>query len=823
PPFPGEEALAADDLNLYQTRAVERCWRRIHDTAKRVKPDCIIWLSCHNPRTLGLVGNSVLKEVDWFMDEGGRPAEIAAITPRLGSHTRPLICLVGWGDSHDAAKALTDPAARGLGVYGFARPDASSLPRPVSVYRSRATGTFAGNDRNIAVLARWFNRRPLDEVVPLRKPLAKPTPAQYAWHEQERIMFLCLGVATWLGTEYDTDGKFDIGKMDPASFDADAVCRAAQSWGAKEILLVASHVGGFCWWPTATTEYCVRNIPWRGGKGNLVKELADACRRHGLSIGVYLYPDDVRFTKSMGRGGRTDDPARQEEWTRLFRTQWEEVLTMCGPDLVREVFLDGGCVMDLSDILARLAPNAVVFQGRNATIRWVGNEAGVARDPNWNSLTRSDLLSGGATQDHSDPDGAAWAPVECDTTLYDHNWFWNKDNERKRKGLDTLLDVYVRSVGHGSVLLLNATPTTSGSLPDGDVARYAEFGQAIERNFGRPIASIAKRRGVTITLDLGAVGKVNCTDLWEDYRDGHRVRAYVVEARVGGAWTEVASGKAIGRRKLDMFEPVAADRLRVWVTESVGTPVLRLFQAHCVDDRLAREHRPAISEGRPARASTVHSAPFGADRLLDGDTGTRWGASTGDPDPWVEMDFGRPRKFARARIMELADRVRRFAIEARSGDSEPWREVFRGATIGPDRQFDFDRVTARFVRFHILEYTGPEPTLWEFQLFDRPDAWEQAAQWAGPEHTVDLTACITEAGTYEVQFVAEGGLPARILGAEAAFEGRVAQAEVLSGTGTDTVTLIRTQAVGLGAKTTIRARLEAPESTRGVVRVRLKE
>ena len=114
--------------------------------------------------------------------------------------------------------------------------------------------------------------------------------------------------------------------------------------GAKEILLVCKHVGGFCWWPTETSDYCVKNIPWKDGKGNLVKEVAAACRRHGFKMGIYIYSDDPRFAKEIGRGGRTDDPSKQQQWNRLLRKQWEEVLALCGKDLVNEIWFDGSCV-----------------------------------------------------------------------------------------------------------------------------------------------------------------------------------------------------------------------------------------------------------------------------------------------------------------------------------------------------------------------------------------------------------------------------------------------------------------------------------------------
>ena len=652
--------------------------------------------------------------------------------------------------------------------------------------------------------------------------LARPSPAQYAWHEQERIMFVCIGVATWMGTEYDEHGNYDLTKLNPTGLDADEICQAAELWGAREILFVAAHVGGFCWWPTDTTPYNVTKIPWKNGKGNLVKEMAVACRRRGLAIGLYLYPDDPRFAaKAIGRGGKTDDPAKQEEWNQLYRRQWEETLTLCGADLVREIWFDGSCQIPMRDIFNRLAPNAVILQSPAATIRWVGNEAGIARDPNWNTLKRSALESGGATQDQSAPDGDAWAPVECDTPLYDHNWFWNAGNERKRKSLAQLLNLYVQSVGRGSVLLLNSTPNTDGRIPEGDRARYRELGEALERNFGHPLAVATNVSSREVELDLGGAKQLNCADLWEDYRLGHRIRAYVVEGRVNGVWVKLAQGTAVGRRKLDLFAPVTADRVRVRVTQSVEVPVIRRFAVHHVDAALNEANVPPLGQGCQTKASTVHSAPYEARFLIDGDPKTRWGARDADPDPWVEIDFGRARKFAHASASELADRVRKFRIEYRLKESEPWRTAYEGTRIGNDWSADFSRVTAQFIRLHILEYIGPSPTLWEFQLRDRPEAWENAADWqGGGEITVDLSAAVNEAAQYEVRFVGVDGKPVAVDRATLLFEGQTAGANFLSGVGSDRLKLNRTQAVGNGASTALRVTLRTGKDAKGAVQIR---
>lgn len=379
---------------------------------------------------------------------------------------------------------------------------------------------------------------------PAAARLARPDAVQYAWHELERIMFVHFGVATWEGVEYDNDGRADLAKMNPAKFDAEKICAIAESWGARQIMFVCKHVGGFCWWQTGTTDYSVKNIPWKNGKGDMVREMADACRRHGLKVGVYIYSDDPKYMSSYGVAGKTDDPAKQEEWNRLLRQQWTEVLGIYGKDQVREIWFDGSCIVPLDDIIKKLAPEAVILQSPLTNIRWVGNEAGLASDPNWNTLKLADLKSGVATQAHSDPDGDVWAPVECDVTLYNHNWFWNPGNEAKRRSVDELLYIYVSSVGRGSIMLLNSTPNTDGEIPAGDVARYQELGAAIEQNFGHPAGQVAKVAASETVIALDGARPVNCIDLWEAYQYGHRIRRY----RSMPGWTMAGNGSRKGVR-----------------------------------------------------------------------------------------------------------------------------------------------------------------------------------------------------------------------------------------------------------------------------------
>jgi hypothetical protein len=159
-PFPGEEKLTAEYRIAYERKAIERCWRRIHDAAKKVRPDCIIWLSCYKVTDPAVVNSLLFREVDWLMNEAPDWKALEQIKAMAGPKTRLVQCLVGWGDQHDARKALKDPATKAFGVYGFSKPGDDSLPLPVETYLSKPIEAFTGNDRNIAVLARFFHGLP---------------------------------------------------------------------------------------------------------------------------------------------------------------------------------------------------------------------------------------------------------------------------------------------------------------------------------------------------------------------------------------------------------------------------------------------------------------------------------------------------------------------------------------------------------------------------------------------------------------------------------------------------------------------------------------
>ncbi|MDY7107596.1 MAG: alpha-L-fucosidase [Planctomycetota bacterium] len=402
--------------------------------------------------------------------------------------------------------------------------------------------------------------------------LPRPTPEQAAWHDLELGMFIYFAPNTWQDREYD-DLSTPLREINPERLDTDKWVDVAESMGAKYIIFVAKHVGGFCWWQTDTTGYSVRNIPWKNGEGDVLADLAASCRKRGMKLGVYLSPADR--THGVGVGGRADDPGRQKAYESLFRRQLTEILSRYGE--MMEVWFDGSLVFGVGDILAEHAPNAVVFQGPQASIRWVGNEAGVAPYPAWNGARFDPETWGKLTAAEDDPDGDRWLPNECDARIR-NTWFWRTDNARTLRSVDELMGMYERSVGRGAVLLLNHAPDRTGRIPAADAARAAEFGREIRRRYGVPVIDTAGR-GAAVEMILSAPREVDAIISMEDITFGERVRAYVIEGHVDGRWKELARGSAIGHKRIDRFPPSTVSAVRLRVTESVGEPIIRCFAA----------------------------------------------------------------------------------------------------------------------------------------------------------------------------------------------------------------------------------------------------
>ncbi|WP_108995389.1 alpha-L-fucosidase [Paenibacillus agaridevorans] len=426
--------------------------------------------------------------------------------------------------------------------------------------------------------------------ITLRHELALPTNAQREWQDMELGLFCHFGINTFCDQEWG-EGKDSPALFNPDKLDARQWVRTAREAGFRYFILTAKHHDGFCLWPTATTDYSVASSPWKNGQGDVVAECAAACREEGIGFGIYVSPWD-RHEPSYA------DPALYDDF---YARQLEELLTGYGP--LVEVWFDGagseGREYDwprIMGLVKKYQPQAMVFNMGAPTIRWVGNEDGLAPYPCWNTAESARASMFTNSTSHWLPETPRWVPAECDVPIRKDRWFWHPGEEHLLLSLDDLMDIYYRSVGHGATLLLNAAPDDRGLLPEVDAARLIEFGNEIRRRFG---SSVAETAGVeeaaaeaaesagfaddaayttVLPLPMGAV--IDHAVLMEDIAYGERVRKYALEAFADGAWKVLHEGSAIGHKKIEAFPPVVAEKLRLRITEAAAEPVIRRMAAY---------------------------------------------------------------------------------------------------------------------------------------------------------------------------------------------------------------------------------------------------
>ncbi|MBU4198772.1 MAG: alpha-L-fucosidase [Verrucomicrobia bacterium] len=385
-----------------------------------------------------------------------------------------------------------------------------------------------------------------------------PSADQLAWQKMELTMFCHFGVNTYTDREWG-DGTEDEAIFNPSDLDCSQWTRAAKQGGFKLLILTAKHHDGFCLWPSKFTEHSVRKSPWKNGRGDVVREFVDACRADGLKAGLYLSPWD-RHEKTYGTDAYND----------YFRNQLAELLTDYGT--LDEVWFDGACgegpngrkqTYDWESyqaLIRKLQPHALIaIMGPD--IRWVGNESGVAGEGESSVQTRQGR--------------PVWHPAECDVSIRP-GWFHHAQEDDQVKSLEHLADIYFKSVGRNSVLLLNVPPDSRGQFAAPDVLRLHEFGRTIRGLFANEIAQGVASEAV----EFGSARTFNLVNLQEDIAQGERVRSYHVEARRNGAWVTVALGTAIGQRNLHRIADITADAARVVINKCEGEPLV-MWSLYC--------------------------------------------------------------------------------------------------------------------------------------------------------------------------------------------------------------------------------------------------
>ena len=454
----------------------------------------------------------------------------------------------------------------------------------------------------------------------------RPSPQQLAWQELEFIAFIHYTVNAFTDREWG-DGAEDPAIFNPTQLDVRQWVETCKDAGMKMIILTAKHHDGFCLWPSKYTEHSVKNSPYKNGKGDIVGELAAACREAGLKLGLYLSPWD-RHEPTYGD---------TTGYNRFYKKQLRELLTNYGE--VTEIWLDGAKGRDAKDmecdfpgyyaIVRELQPNAVIFNGPD--VRWVGNERGYARASEWSVMNRNDKPFGfieptakdlGSIEALGKGDRLIWYPAETDVSIRP-GWFYHAKEDDKVKSVEHLLDIYFSSVGYNSVLLLNLPPDRRGLIHENDVQRLREFRKVLDAIFDenlalRAAARASQTRGgnpaygaekitdgdkdtywttddwttsATVEFDLGHTRTFNVAELAEFIQVGQRVEGFVLEARQGGKWKEFARGTTVGYKRLLRFDDVRASRVRVRILNSRVCPTLSgfgLYHAPSIDAVLGR-------------------------------------------------------------------------------------------------------------------------------------------------------------------------------------------------------------------------------------------
>ena len=364
-----------------------------------------------------------------------------------------------------------------------------------------------------------------------------------------------------------------LSQINPTLLNTDQWAETAVSMGARYVVFVAKHAGGFCMWQTKTTDYGIAQTPWRGGKGDVVAEISASCRKHGLKFGVYCSPRDDHFGAGVGAICKT--PETQARYNKIYREQLTELFTRYG-ELV-EIWFDGSTVTPVADLIQRYQPNAMVFQGQSATIRWVGNEQGFAPYPCWNGIDASLAKLGTATALDSDPNGSVWLPSEVDVSIRRPDWFWSTTNADKVLTTEQLLSIYYRSVGRGAQLLLNIPPNREGLMDAKDRASAAGLGQRLKQRFGSPLGS-TQGSGTELVLHLPHAQRIDTVILQENIALGERVRAFTLEGRGNGQWVNLGTGTAIGHKRIQPVPAQLVEAVRLRVTQCAAEPSIGSLQ-----------------------------------------------------------------------------------------------------------------------------------------------------------------------------------------------------------------------------------------------------
>jgi alpha-L-fucosidase len=443
-----------------------------------------------------------------------------------------------------------------------------------------------------------------------------PTRTQLAWHDMEYYLFVHFGPNTFTDKEWGHgDEPEDV--FNPTGLDCRQWVSVAKAAGAKGIIITAKHHDGFCLWPSKYSAHTVRESKWKDGKGDVLKELSQACKEGGLKFGVYISPWD-----------RNHPDYGTEKYNDVFVNMMKEIFTSYGP--IWELWWDGANgegpngkkqVYDwkrFENTVRQLSPKTVVFSDIGPDIRWVGNERGIAGKTNWNLLNTEGFKRGlGAppedTLNQGNVFGKYWIPAECDVSIRP-GWFYHSNEDDKVKSPAQLFDLYLKSVGRGANLLLNVPPDRRGLIHENDSAALVGFKQLREDNLSDNLL----RQATTYwefdetdfapdtlrlrSLDGGAdsysinvqnfivqfqqTSRINCIVLREAIHLGQTVRNFRIVLYNDEKIVKSISGTTVGRKRILTFPAETITSFKVFLDDAKKNDNISGVAAYLLDEKL---------------------------------------------------------------------------------------------------------------------------------------------------------------------------------------------------------------------------------------------